>query len=262
MANLTGTMSSIGGFNLDIEAATKFSEMAVAFNKEMPLLSGYVSEWDWYAEMLPCVIVPFDKIVDHEKVAALIGKPDPTEDDRKVISDYMNGFGGGNFDMSKHPNAAKVWTAFKRYNLTWPSPFFKSSPTAYVYGWPNIQINDPRRTGKVVVFKDVSTNLEWLLENSYKYGFVWYGPSDETFIYVGAAAAFSEDFKAAAALGLKAPLYNIYKQAKQKAPATKQEVVDWVTSLPSTGYTYGNGTIPQEKLAKGWIAWELYMNEA
>lgn len=260
MANLTGAMSSIGGFNLDTEAATKFSEMTKAFNSEMPLLYGYVSEWDWYAEMLPCVTVSIDKTVEHQKIVGLVAKPDPTEDDRKAIADYMGAV--SNFDMTKHPNAAKAWAAFAKYSLTWPSPFFKGPSSAYVYGWPNTQAEDPRRTGKVVVFKDVSSTLEWLLENSYKYGFVWYGPADEVFMYVGASTTFSEEFKAAAALGLKAPLYHIYKIAHDgKAPTTKQEVKEWTDSLPTEGYVNGGTTISGESLKKGWIAWELYMNK-
>ncbi len=261
MANLAGAMSSIGGFNLDTEAATKFSEMMKAFNSEMPLLYGYISEWDWYAEMLPCVVVGLDKIVEHEKIVGLIAKPEPTEEDRKAISAYMDAVPISSFAMKNHPNAGKAWAAFNKYELTWPSPFFKGPNSAYVYGWPNTQANDPRRTGKVVVFKDVASTLGWLLENSYKYGFVWYGPTDEVFIYVGAATAFSADFKAAALLGLQAGLYNVYKQAKGKAPETKQEAVDWVTGLTADGYVNGNAKIQKTLLEKSWIAWDIFMNK-
>lgn len=259
MANLSGSMSSVGGVNLDTEAATKYSEMATAakaaLTLDMPLLYGFVSQWDWFAEMLPCAIVNETLTADFEKAKTALEKPEPTEDDRKLISSFLDRV---TFDISKHPNAAKAWGAFKQYNLTWPSPFFKNLQV--VHGWPNTQVNDPRRTGKVIVFKDVSKSLEWLLENSYKYGFAWYGPTDETFIYVGQLATFSDDYKAAASMGLKAPLYRIYKQAKAKAPANKQEIADWVTSLPETGYSYSNGSIKKEQLAKGWIAWELFMN--
>jgi hypothetical protein len=161
MANLTGTMSSIGGVNLDTEASIKYSEMMTAFGKEMPLLYGYVSEWDWYGEMLPCVTVPIDKVADHATIVALVAKTEPTEDDRKTISTYMSGI--SSFDITKHPNAAKAWAAFSKFTLTWPSPFFKSTTTDYIYGWPNKQEEDPRRTGKVIVFQDTATTFEWLI---------------------------------------------------------------------------------------------------
>ena len=261
MANLSGSMSSVGGVNLDTEAAIKYSEMATAakaaLTLEMPLLYGFVSQWDWFAEMLPCAVVDLSRTAEYAIVKGTLEKPEPTEDDRKLISSFLD---NSTFDITKHPNAAKAWGAFKKYNLTSPSPFFKSSQS--VYGWPNTQVNDPRRTGKVIVFKDVSKSLEWLLENSYKYGFVWYGPSDETFIYVGQLATFSDDFKAAASMGLKAPIYRIYKQAKGKAPASKQEIVDWVKDIPATGYANGSTIIPQTSLTKGWIAWELFMELA
>ncbi len=259
MANLTGTMSSVMGVNLDTEAAAKYSEMVTAFGSEMPLLYGYVSEWDWYAEMAPCAIVQESKIDEFEKVKGLIAKPDPTEDDRTTISNFMSRI--SEFDMAKHPNAGKAWAAFDKFNLTWPSPFFKSSGLSYVYGWPNVQSLDPRRTGKTIVFQDPSTYFEWLIENSYKYGFVWYGPTNEVFTYVGQSATYSPDFIAAASMGLKAPLYTIYKQAKGKAPASKQEIVDWVNNLPATGYVVNNGLIPKDKLANSWIAWDLFMNK-
>ena len=259
MANLTGAMSSVMGVNLDTEAAVKYSEMATAFGKEMPLLYGYVSEWDWYAEMAPCAIVDESKVEEFEKVKTLIAKPDPTEDDRITINNFMSRV--GKFDMTKHPNAGKAWAAFDKFSLTWPSPFFKSSGLSYIYGWPNAQSLDPRRTGKTIIFQDSSTYFEWLIENSYKYGFVWYGPTNETFVYVGQSAVYSPDFMAAASMGLKAPLYNIYKQANGKAPVSKQEIVDWVNNLPITGYVVNNGLIPKDKLANSWIAWDLFMNK-
>jgi hypothetical protein len=261
MANLTGTMSSVMGVNLDTEAATKYSEMVTAFAAgEMPLLYGYVSEWDWYAEMAPCAIVEESKVEEYEKIKVLIAKPDPTEDDRTTINNFMNRI--SKFDMAKHPNASKAWAAFDTYALEWPSPFFKGSGLSRVYGWPNVQSYDPRRTGKTIVFKDVSTSLEWLIQNSYKYGFVWYGPTDETFVYVGQSATFSADFIAAASMGLAAPVYNIYKQANSKAPTSKQDIADWVSKLPATGYAIGGGVIPKDKLANSWIGWDLYMTKA
>lgn len=260
MANLTGTISSVMGVNLNTEAAIKYSEMATAFGSEMPLQYGYVSAWDWYTEMVPCVVVEESKVEEYEKIKVLIAKPDPTEDDRMTINNFMSRI--STFNIGNHPDAAKAWAAFKTYNLTWPSPFYKSTGLSHIYGWPNIQSYDPRRTGKTIVFQDTSTYFEWLIENSYKYGFVWYGPTDETFTYVGQSAVYSPDFIAAASMGLKAPLYNIYKQANGKAPTSKQEIVDWVANLPFTGYVNGDGLIPKDLLAKSWIAWELFMNKA
>ncbi|CAB4143471.1 hypothetical protein UFOVP450_147 [uncultured Caudovirales phage] len=262
MANLTGTMSSIMGVNLDTEAAAKYSEMTTAFGKEMPIQYGYMSEWDWYAEMVPCVIVAQSQTSQYENIKALATKADPTEDDRVALNNFMGNLGAGNFNMANHPEAARTWTAFNKYSLTWPSPFFKSSGLSYVYGWPNTLSNDPRRTGKVIVFKDASPYFEWLIQNSYKYGFVWYGPDNDSFIYVGQSAAFGDEFKAAAALGLCAALYNVYKIANNgKAPASKQEVVDWVRNLPDTGFQNGSASIPKKQLANTWIAWDVFMTK-
>lgn len=259
MANLTGTMSSVGGVNLDTEAAAKYSEMVTAFNGAMALQYGYVSQWDWYTEMVPLAVVQESQKSEYENVKTLVAKPEPTEDDRTTINNFMNRV--SQFNMANHPDAAKAWAAFSKFSLTWPSPFFKSGTATYVYGWPNIQSYDPRRTGKTIVFQDASPYFEWLIENSYKYGFVWYGPDNNTFIYVGQSATYSADFMAAASMGLKAPLYNIYKQANGKAPTSKQEIVQWVDSLPFTGYTNSNVGIPKDKLANSWIAWDLFMNK-
>lgn len=259
MANLTGTMSSVMGVNLDTEAAAKYSEMATAFGKEMPLQYGYLSQWDWYTEMVPCAVTTESQASEYETVKTLVAKPDPTEDDRVVINNFMSRI--NQFNMAKHPDASKAWAAFSKFKLTWPSPFFKSSGLSYVYGWPNTQTNDPRRTGKVIVFQDASQYFEWLIENSYKYGFVWYGPDNNTFIYIGQSATYGADFIAAASMGLKAPLYNIYKQANNKAPASKQEIVDWVNKLPFLGYVNGSTAISKDKLANSWIAWDLFMEK-
>ena len=73
---------------------------------------------------------------------------------------------------------------------------------------------------------------------------------------------WTESMKFDSRMGLKAPIYRIYKQAKGKAPASKQEIVDWVKDIPATGYANGSTIIPQTSLTKGWIAWELFMELA
>jgi len=58
------------------------------------------------------------------------------------------------------------------------------------YGWPNVPDYDPRRTGLVVVFTIESTQqADWLMQNSYKFGFVYYTGPFDTFLYVAGGAS-------------------------------------------------------------------------
>lgn len=259
MADITGQLSQIQNVALFSEAAIKYAEMATALGKELPIAYGYMSEWDWFVDVDPCVFVqPTDsvKLTEYTEVKALVQKPDVTEQERGRIKAFYNGLSKSQFDASKHTLSDKAWSGFKNYKVTWPHPFFKQFG-ANIVGWPNTLAEDPRRSGKLLVLKDAASSMEWLIENSYKYGFVWYGPTNDTFLYVGQAAAFSEDFKNAAAMGLKAPIYQFFKQAKGKAPASKQELADWINSLPTDGY----GSQPRSKLANTWIAWDVIMEE-
>lgn len=91
-------------------------------------------------------------------------------------------------------NGQGIWNyaAFTEQTSMYRGPATKLHPTivegTYVFGWPNIPDCDPRRTGKCVVFSIQSpTEADWLMQNSYKYGFIYYtGPCD-TFMYVGSS---------------------------------------------------------------------------
>lgn len=258
MADITGQLSQIQNVALYTEAAVNYSEMATALGSELPIAYGYMSEWDWYVDVDPCVFIsPTDnvKIAKYAEIKALVQKPDVTEAERAQIKAFYSGLGLNEFDASKHPLSDKTWAGFKNYDITWPHPFFKQDFAAKIVGWPHKLAEDPRRSGKLLVLQNAAASMEWLIENSYKYGFVWYGPTNDTFLYVGQAAAFGEDFKNAAAMGLKAPIYQFFKQAKGKAPASKQELTDWINSLPTEGY----GSQPKTKLANNWIAWDVIM---
>ena len=100
-------------------------------------------------------------------------------------------------ELNLNANANNGQGIWKYQEFTQPTAMYRGKATtlhptialdSWIFGWPNIPDSDPRRSGMVVVFNVASPpQADWLMQNSYKYGFIYYtGPCD-TFLYVGVA---------------------------------------------------------------------------
>jgi hypothetical protein len=249
MADLTGKLSQVGNIVLDTEAATNFNAMVTAYNSPITIVSGYKSEWDIYKEFIDYLKSDFEGSFDIDEAKAMLEKAQPTEADRTSLASMFANANSGWFDFSPLLNNS-AWANFKKYKASWVHPFLKEGEE--VLGWPNKADLDPRRSGKLLVLQVEQASLNWLFQNSYKYGFIWYGPTDGTFLYVGKDVAFGENFTKAAAFGLKAASYVVYKAGPSpKADAVEADVTAYINGLADTTL---RGNLQ-------WTGWKAIMNE-
>jgi hypothetical protein len=248
MADLTGKLSQVGNVVLDTEAATNFNAMVTAYNSPITILSGYKSEWDLYREYVTYFNPNSGVGIDIESAKAYLDKPQPTDADRQQLGTMFTNADGAWFDFSPLLNNS-AWANFKKYKTSWVHPFMK--PDQEIIGWPHKVSMDPRRSGKLLVLQVDQASLNWLFQNSYKYGFVWYGPTDGTFLYVGKSITFSDEFKKAATFGLKAASYIAYKAGPSpKADPVEQDITTYVNNLSDDTF----------KRRLQWTGWEAIMN--
>ena len=74
--------------------------------------------------------------------------------------------------------------AFRKYNTTVAHPFLQNNVT--IYGAPNYPNQDPRRSGKMLIFNELSDDIfTFLLYNAADYGFAWYGIDKTYWTYEG-----------------------------------------------------------------------------
>ncbi len=249
MADLTGKLSQVGNIVLDTEAATNYNAMVTAYNSPITILSGYKSEWDIYKEFIDHLKPDFEGSIDVDFVKATLEKAQPTEQDRASLASTFANANNGWFDFSPLLNNS-AWANFKKYKASWVHPFLKDGEE--IIGWPNKVDTDPRRSGKLLVLQVEQASLNWLFQNSYKYGFIWYGPTDGTFLYIGKDVTFGESFTKAAAFGLKAASYVAYKAGPNpKADPVEADVTTYVNGLTDTTF----------RANLQWTGWKAIMNE-
>lgn len=275
MANLSGSLSQIGNIVLLTEAATAYQQMATAYGKNLLAECGYMSEWDLYKEYGDCFAPLTGAYPSEEEIAretdtfnatikGLIAKPDPTEADRTTLKDFFKDKGYGWFDYSKQQTAPGSenlkWFAFQKYKTSWTHPVLQDGTEFYAA--PNTINKDPRRTGRYVLIAGQDTNqLTWLYQNSYKYGFIWYGPQDGAFFYVGMDKKVSATAEKALALGMDANMYRLVENKTGKAPQTHQDVESYLNTLLPT-LVLPNGTPDENERGKyKWTYWAVVMNQ-
>lgn len=259
MANLSGSLSQIGNAVLLSEAATKFQEMSTAYGKDIAIETAYASEWDLYKEYTECFINPDQSLQDtfNSTIKGLVEKPNPTEADRSTLKNFFKNMGYGDFDYTRQTTAPGSdnlkWFKFQKFKTSWTHPFFATDTD--IYAAPNTIDTDPRRTGKYVLIKTAgdSNLLKWLFQNSYKYGFVWYGPQDGAFMYIGMDKQLGAKAKKALTLGYDANMYRLIENKTGKAPETQQEVENYIKKLPAMD--------PAERQKYDWTHWAVVMNQ-
>jgi len=201
MANLTGKLSQVGSAILLSEAAQKHQAMVQAYGKDIPIITGYMSEWDWFTEASACWNHADVTLTDdlNIRIRPLLNKIDPTNGDRQTIASFFENVGGWTQDSSipitgavNNWNWTKLtkmspnltWSAYGRWRTTGFHPVFPAN--TFIYGFPNKLSLDPRRSGNFVLFNVTGNDplLRWLFQNSYKYNFYFYGPLEGAFMYI------------------------------------------------------------------------------
>lgn len=277
MADLKDKLVQLGSVILDNEAATAFSNILKAYGKPINIKYGYISKWELAAEFAACIdpakstdIFTQSTIKGLIKdINEIIQNPTPTEDNAKELDEVLNELLStaeyGLFDRSKHPSGENAWSGFLNYKVSWPHPTLKDG--SKVYGWPNYPGKDPRQTGKVIVIDYGSDTalIDWMFVNAHTYGFIWYGPTENTFLYVG--TTISQSIKDAAVNGMFASRYAFFVAVKGKKPANKEELMTWLkTWEPSADYVYHNTKevvqMTNAAANENWTAWQLVYNPA
>jgi hypothetical protein len=265
MANLSGSLVQVENAVMTAAAAEKYIQMTTAYGKSIPVITAYASQWDLYTEAAECYIGTDKPVIDslQNTMKPLLAKADPTDEDRQVLENFFGSLewgdstGAPNWDYSKQTviPQGSAWTHHLTWKCSWAHPYFADG--TMIYGIPHRISVDPRRTGNYVLF-NVEGNeplLKWLFQNSYVYGFYWYGPLDGAFMYVGTDKLMSEEQKKALSFGYHANAYALAKQGRGgTAPESEKDITDWINQKLST--------ISDEKERKkyAWIHWELIMN--
>lgn len=269
MANLSGSLSQVENAVMTSAAAEKYVQMATAYGKPIPITVGYMSQWDLYAEAADCFIGTDRPIAEQlqNEIKPLLAKADPTDGDRQVLENFFGSLAWGgstgapNWDFSKQNiiPAGATWTHHLRWKCSWAHPYFADGTD--IYGIPHMPALDPRRTGNYLLF-NVEGNeplLKWLFQNSFNYGFYWYGPLDGAFMYVGTDKQISGEQKTALSFGYHANAYYLAKQGRGGTPpASEADITNWINEkLASIPVTNEN-----ERKRYAWIHWQLVMNAA
>lgn len=260
MANLSGSLSQLGTVVMLTEAATQAAQLITAYGKDIPITAAYASEWDLYKEYAECYVGTNQDLLNtlNSTIKELIAKPDPTEQDRQTLKSFFANMGQSDFDFSKVYGDAG-WTRYVKWKTNNYHPFLAEG--TMVYGFPNNINDDPRRTGRFIVFNAAGDSgiLTWLYQNAHKYGFAWYGPLETAFMYVGTSQTFGETSQKAAALGTSMNLYRFIAANTGTAPTTQQDVTNFVNGIDANGYNAGGKTYKKDSF--NWIAWTVVMDE-
>jgi hypothetical protein len=264
MANLSGSLSQVENAVMTAAAAEKYIQMTTAYGKPIPIITAYASQWDLYTEGVECYVGTDNSIKTQlqETIKPLVDKPDPTDADRQVLDSFFSALewgdstGAPNWDYSKQSviPQGSIWTHHLKWKCSWAHPYFADGTV--LYGVPNNPTIDPRRTGNYILF-NVEGNeplLRWLFQNSYVYGFYWYGPLDGAFMYVGTDKLMSEEQKKALSFGYHANAYYLAKQGINAEPKSEKEITDWINQKVSTI------SDENERKKYNWIHWQLVMN--
>jgi hypothetical protein len=263
MANLSGSLSQVGSAVLANAAATQFTAMNTDYTtanpgKSLVAIQGYMSVWDWAQEAASMWGTHHEASVQSTfatVIKPLLQKVDATEQDFNQVNDFFkNNVGGGRgpnftsvYDFSKLPAglAGGAWAAYTQTKLSWAHPYFQQGQL--IYGVPNRIDKDPRRTGHCVVLDIKSsgenTALSWLFSNSHKYGFYWYGPTVELWMFIDPATSKLSQAKQniLSLYSYHANGYYVYKQEKGVEPASRIEIEKWGETKGDLGKWIMNG---------------------
>ncbi len=269
MANLSGSLSQVGSAVMTAAAATQFAAMNTAYTtanagKSIVAVQGYMSVWDWAQEAASMWGTHHDPSIQNTfttVIKPLLQKADATEQDFTQVDNFFkDSVGGGRnpqnnssvYDFSKLPPslAGGAWAAYTVTKLSWAHPYFQQGQQ--IYGVPNRIDKDPRRTGHCVVI-DIKasgddTALSWLFSNSHKYGFYWYGPTIELWMFIDPATAKLAQAKqdVLTKYSYHANGYYGFKQEKGVEPASRQEIVDWGKTKGQKGEWIMSGLTQEE----------------
>ena len=251
--NLTNKLRQVGSAILLDEAAQQHQAMVQAYGKDIPIVVGYMSEWDWFAEAIACWNNPSTVLTDqlNIQIIPIISKLDATTADRQTAASFFQDIGGytsdsenfggvvNNWNWMKQtavsPNL--MWSAYRTWKTTIYHPLYP--PNTLVYGFPNTLNLDPRRSGNFVLFDVVGNDslLKWLFQNSYKYNFYFYGPLEGAFMYINREQSLNARTKKALSMGYNANGFLKAAEYLGRDPETEIEIEAAIQQILSTQLT-------------------------
>lgn len=254
MADLSGSLSTVNNITMFTEAATQYAAMCTKLNKQIPIIFGYVSKYDWIRERVAMVKEPPPPAASLApvvtKINELLSKPaaEFNTDTEKEIGTYFSQLPTdyASYDFTKLPNnPANHWGQWQVFEIRDRHPFLKGGTGRVVRGWPAKTYNeDPRGSAKVLVFNLADqTEIDWMFQNAHNYGFTWYGPTTDTWVYVGTTTPFSEAYKKKAALGMASTTYHYFVDNQGKEPSGSADLVGWVDKVKKGEIRDGSGQV-------------------
>jgi hypothetical protein len=168
----------------DVNEAYK-SLLAFVYSRKgenLKAVSGFISKYRLVESL--CNIVKIDNTMDISTQQLFKQAQNPEEFNK--IAQNREAFIKLEAAINNQPSTQFTTTnqAFYSYKTTSIHPYYTRGTT--LFSIPNYPSTDPRRSGKLIVFTELSDELfVFLLLNAASYGFVWYGIDKSYWIYEG-----------------------------------------------------------------------------
>ena len=245
--NLTNKLRQVGSAVLLDKAAQQHQAMVQVYGKDIPIVTGYMSEWDWFAEAIACWNNPSAVLTDqlNIQIIPLINKLDVTAGDRQTATSFFQNIGGytsdsdgvvNNWNWTKQTTISPnlMWSAYRSWRTTAYHPLYP--PNTIIHGFPNLLSLDPRRSGNFVLFDVIGNDslLRWLFQNSYKFNFYFYGPLEGAFMYIDREQKLNARSKKALSMGYNANGFLKAAEYLGRDPETETEIEAAMQQILST----------------------------
>lgn len=271
MADLSANLSQVGSAVLSAAAAAQFQSMNAAYNaanpgKNITPIQGYMSVWDWAQEASSLWGTHHDANMQNifaTTIRPLLDKADASQEDFDKINEFFGNQvrDGRNpnsntsvYDFSKLPAtlAGSAWAAYTKTKVSWAHPYFQAG--TYIYGVPNTINKDPRRTGNFVSIDMKASGddvaLSWLFSNSHNYGFYWYGPTVESWMFLDPATTKLTAAKKEILTKFSYHANGYYSMtigANKPKPTTRAEIKAWGATVGPRGEWIMSGLTYEEE---------------
>lgn len=218
---------------LQNEAADALDKMAEAYKtekgKDLVIKSGYVSPYDLIGELSGKA--EWSAFADGEskvkKVTdAMASNGTLTEDDIKAALEALD---GAEYDTAQ----------FETLHAMQNSATSNLHPTlkdGWIFGWPNKPKNDPRRSGLVIVVPSDVDQINWMVANGYKYGWLYYTGPFDTYVYTNPANIKQDGWlaKASSSWGIQVVAAKMVMANNGRDSITQDEINNFTTQKQTT----------------------------
>jgi hypothetical protein len=218
---------------LQNEAADALDKMAEAYKtekgKDLVVKSGYVSPYDLIGELSGKAnwgILPDGESKVKKVTDAMASNGTLTEDDIKAALDALD---GADYEVAQF----ETLHAMQSGTISYLHPTLKKD--GRIYGWPNKPKFDPRRSGLVIVVPSDVDQINWMVANGYKYGWLYYTGPFDTYVYTNPANIPQDQWlaKASSKWGIQIVAAKIQMATNYQREITQEDIDSFKNSKQS-----------------------------